>query len=301
REIGRREDSEVLAVLAVDALDVLRYDQLDPRAQLGVGRLLPRGSLAAPLATHRGDEASPLHGPPVHGELVATLEAQVGKVAQRFVVVVADIGGSDFVGRDVVPQLDAGSPLQVPALELAPQLDRPLGQEQDPPLEPYRLGKLADGAPPQCLEHARIITPCSEPSKRISFTPFYHRPGGFSWSRSVVVRSPSASPSPSRSPGMRPRSAAPRASRPCRPSTRGRSTRTSSTSRTTCSRVAPRRRAADGARPTAFRWRSRPSGSSPEVRAAPTSSRWRSWGCRRSPPSRGGRAATPRRPATATT
>src|SRR2546428_8995246 len=70
-----------------------------------------------------------------------------------------------------VPELDARSPFQVPALELAAQLHRILGEEQDPPLEPDRWGKLADGPPPQCIEHAQIITPCSEPSKRISFTP----------------------------------------------------------------------------------------------------------------------------------
>ena len=42
REIGGRQDAQVLAILPIDALDVLGDDELDPGAHLGVGRLLAR-------------------------------------------------------------------------------------------------------------------------------------------------------------------------------------------------------------------------------------------------------------------
>jgi hypothetical protein len=35
-----RIDAEVLAILAIDTLDALGHDQLDPGAHLGIGRLL---------------------------------------------------------------------------------------------------------------------------------------------------------------------------------------------------------------------------------------------------------------------
>ena len=42
REVGRREDAEVLAILAVDPFDALGHDQLDAGAHLRVRRLLAR-------------------------------------------------------------------------------------------------------------------------------------------------------------------------------------------------------------------------------------------------------------------
>src|SRR6266566_4002158 len=71
---------------AVNALDVLRDHQLDSGAHLGVRRLLPGRPLAPALAAHRSHEAAALHRAAGDGELVTTLEPQVGKVAQGFVV-----------------------------------------------------------------------------------------------------------------------------------------------------------------------------------------------------------------------
>src|SRR6266516_4242565 len=92
REVGGRENAQVLAVLPIDPLDVLGHHQLDAGAHLGVGGLLTRRALATPLAADRGDEAAALYRPPRDRELLAALQAQVGEVAEGFVVVVADIG-----------------------------------------------------------------------------------------------------------------------------------------------------------------------------------------------------------------
>ena len=49
-EIRRGQHAEVLAVLLVDALDVLGDHQLDAGRHLGIRRLLAAGAFAAPLA-----------------------------------------------------------------------------------------------------------------------------------------------------------------------------------------------------------------------------------------------------------
>src|SRR2546429_9444697 len=65
-------------------------------------------ALATPLAADRGDEAAALHRAPRDRELLAALQAQVGEVAEGFVVVVADIGGAELAGREVVAPLPCG-------------------------------------------------------------------------------------------------------------------------------------------------------------------------------------------------
>src|SRR5207302_1557448 len=157
REVGGRENAHVLAVLPIDPLDVLRHHQLDAGAHLGVGGLLTRRALATPLAADRGDEAAALHRPPRDRELLAALQAQVGEVAQGFVVVVADVGGRDLVGRDVVAQLAGGGPIQVLPGELGANERGVFGQKQDASLEPDEIGKSLDPAGLQRLQHERKL------------------------------------------------------------------------------------------------------------------------------------------------
>src|SRR5579859_2520862 len=87
---------------SIDALDVFGDDQLDAGAHLGVGRLLPGRPFAAALSGDRGDETTLLDRSAGDRELVTALESEVGEFPQRLVVVVADVGGRDLVGRDVV-------------------------------------------------------------------------------------------------------------------------------------------------------------------------------------------------------
>src|SRR5207302_8149025 len=112
-EVAGGEHAQVLAVLLVDAVDVFRDHELDPRAHLRVGGLLAGGALAAPLAAHRGDEPAAFHGAAGDRKLVAALEPQIGEIAQRLVVVVADVGRGDFIGGDVVAQGDSRTPGEV--------------------------------------------------------------------------------------------------------------------------------------------------------------------------------------------
>src|SRR2546426_11975410 len=61
---------------------------------------------------------SPLHRSTGDGELLAALQPQVGEVTEGVVVVVTDVGGRDFVGRNVVAQLDARTPVEVLPVQL---------------------------------------------------------------------------------------------------------------------------------------------------------------------------------------
>ena len=110
REVGAGEDAEVLAVLPIDAFDVLGEHQPDPSHHLGVGRLLPARTLPSPLAAHRHHETAVFHRSAGDGKLLSRLEAQVGKFTKGLVVVVADVGRRDFIGGDIVAQLELRRP-----------------------------------------------------------------------------------------------------------------------------------------------------------------------------------------------
>src|SRR2546430_939684 len=157
REGGGRENDQVLAVLAADALEGLGHHQLDAGAHLGVRGLLARRALATPLAADRGDEAAALHRPPRDRELVAALQAQVGEVAEGFVVVVADVGGGDLVGRDIVAQLAGRCPVHVLPGELGANEGGVFGQKQDASLEPDEIGESLDPAGLQRVQHERKL------------------------------------------------------------------------------------------------------------------------------------------------
>ncbi len=61
-EVGGGQHAEVLAVLLVDALDVLGDHQLDAGRHLGIRRLLAAGTFAAALAADSGHKAARLDG-----------------------------------------------------------------------------------------------------------------------------------------------------------------------------------------------------------------------------------------------
>ena len=142
RKIGTRENAEVLAVLLVNALDVLRYHQLDAGAHLRVGRCLARRSLSPPLAANRTNEAARLDAALGHWHLVAALETQIRKLSQGLVIVVADVRGRYFVCRYVVTKRDVVGPGEVFTGQLALHEVRLLSQEQNAPAEPNGVGAL---------------------------------------------------------------------------------------------------------------------------------------------------------------
>jgi len=106
--------------------------------------LLARRSLAAPFAADRRGEPTPLHRSAGDGELLAALQPQVGEVTEGVVVVVTDVGGRDFVGRNVVAQLDARTPVEVLPVQLVAHQLRILGEEENAPRQVNRAGKLRD-------------------------------------------------------------------------------------------------------------------------------------------------------------
>ncbi len=158
REVGRGQHAEVLTVLPVDALDVFGNDELDPRTHLGVRRLFTRRALAAPLAADGGDEPAGFHRAPRDRELITALQTQIGELAERLVEVVADVGGGDLVGRNVVAQLDRLRPSEVLPCQLAPDDVGVLGQEQEAAFEPHMRRQFGDWPRAERIEHARKMT-----------------------------------------------------------------------------------------------------------------------------------------------
>ena len=164
REVGRGQQAQVLAVLFVNAFDVLGDHQLDPGAHLGVGRLLPAGALASPLAADGADEAAFFHGAASDGQHVAALQAQVWDLAQGFIEVEAVVRGRDLVGRDVVAQLGiVGWILAVPGQVFAGQLPldqfRIFGEEKNASLQANFVRTFFDLSIQQRINHVSILAP----------------------------------------------------------------------------------------------------------------------------------------------
>src|SRR5690606_38306062 len=142
REVRRGQDPEVLAVFVVDPLDVLRDDDADPSHQLRVRRLFARTALAAPLPADRADEAALLDAAARDRELAAGLQPEIREEAERLVEVVADVGGRDLVGRDLVPEpgADRVAELEVLAFELTADQVGVVHEEEDAAFETQRRG-----------------------------------------------------------------------------------------------------------------------------------------------------------------
>ena len=161
REVRTREHAEILAVLAIDPLDTLGDHDLDPRVHLRVGRCLARRSLPAPRARCARDESARAHGAAHHWEFLTGLEAEVGKIPERLVEVVADVGRGDLVGRDVVPQLrmrrrssrGGGVEREIFTRELAMQQRRILREQEDASIEANAVRDLMHGARAKTLDH----------------------------------------------------------------------------------------------------------------------------------------------------
>ena len=85
---------------------------------------------------------------------------QIGEVAQRLVVEVADVSGCDLVGGDLVAQalLQRVGELQVPAfVQLGFHLFGIVDEVEDATLELQGVGSLLDGAVEEILDHARPV------------------------------------------------------------------------------------------------------------------------------------------------
>src|SRR5205807_8446409 len=104
-EIRGSQYAEVLAILLVNALNVLRDDELNSRRPLGVRRLLPAGTFSTPFAADTRHEPTILYVAALNRQLVAALQAGVGKFTQGLVKEEADVRGRDLVRGNIVAQL----------------------------------------------------------------------------------------------------------------------------------------------------------------------------------------------------
>ena len=98
REIRRCQQAKVLAVLLVDALDILSDHHLNSGTHLSVGRLLATRAFAASFAADRTDEAAFLHVGTPDGVHASAFQAEIGDFTQCLVEVETIVSGRDLVG-----------------------------------------------------------------------------------------------------------------------------------------------------------------------------------------------------------
>src|SRR5439155_20483602 len=99
------QPAKILAILLVDAFDVLRDHQLDACRHLSIGRLLPAGAFAPALAADRANESAALHIATANGKHAASLQPRVRNFAETLVEIEAVVRWSDLVCRNVIAQL----------------------------------------------------------------------------------------------------------------------------------------------------------------------------------------------------
>jgi len=103
-EVGRGQDAQVAAILTVDPFEALGDDETNASAPLGKWTGLARGSLAVAPAGDGDGESSRLDATGDNRLRVAALETKVRIVAELLVVVIANPGRGDLVGRDIRAQ-----------------------------------------------------------------------------------------------------------------------------------------------------------------------------------------------------
>src|SRR5262249_24597101 len=120
--------------------------------------LLTARSLAAPLATDRGNESAALHVSALDRDFVSALQSGVGKFPKRFIKEKADVRRSDLVGRNVVAQPGVvsripGVPREVFSSQLLLDQGRVFRQEEDATLQTYCRCALFDLLVEKFLNH----------------------------------------------------------------------------------------------------------------------------------------------------
>jgi hypothetical protein len=129
-EIGSGEDADVVAVLAVDALEAFGNDQPDARRFLRKRAGFPRGALAVPLASDQHLESTAVQRVDADRHLAFHLEGDVRVTGEPLVVVEAHRGRRDLVGRDVVAQRHALREREIGAAQLPAHRLEAFRQEQ---------------------------------------------------------------------------------------------------------------------------------------------------------------------------
>src|SRR5207244_3727788 len=98
RKVCRSQHAEVLAILLVNAFDVLRDHQLDACRHLCIWRLFAAGAFAPPLAADRANETAALHIATANGKHAASLQPRVWNLAESLVEIEAVVRRSDLIG-----------------------------------------------------------------------------------------------------------------------------------------------------------------------------------------------------------
>src|ERR1017187_3739941 len=162
-EIGCGQQSQVLAVLFIDSLDILGDHQVNPGCHLGVRRLFAARSFATALAADAAHKSATLHVAPLDWGSAAALQSRVREFSQSLVEEEADMRRRDFVGRNIIAQLGITlRMLRVPRQVFSRQLTldefRIFGEEKDAPLQTYAVRTLGHGAMQQRRNHRKILS-----------------------------------------------------------------------------------------------------------------------------------------------
>src|SRR3974390_1085484 len=119
-EISGGQNAEVVAILAVDALEALSDDQAHAGGLLRKRARFARRALAVALASDDYLEAAVLESIGSDGRFAARLEADVGIAAEAGIVEKTHRDRCDLVGRNVIAQGPAILEGQIAAAELLP-------------------------------------------------------------------------------------------------------------------------------------------------------------------------------------
>ena len=159
---GKNDHAQVLAILLVDALNILGDHHLNAGTHLRVRRLLAARSLAAPLPAHRAHKAAALHIATSNGRHAPALQPKIRNLAQRLVEIKAVMRRGDLVGRDVVAQLGIiRRILRVPRQIFARQLPFDqfgvFGEEKNASAQPHLVRPLFDLAFKKRVDHVEPV------------------------------------------------------------------------------------------------------------------------------------------------
>ena len=135
REISGGQNAEIVAVLAVDALEAAGDDQTDAGRFLSQRAVLARGTFAVALAGNNHLEATIFDGIDANRQLALDLVSDVSVMAEARVVDQHDGDGRDLVGGDVIAQRRALPEREVGPIELRANVLDARGKKEQAPGE----------------------------------------------------------------------------------------------------------------------------------------------------------------------
>src|SRR5439155_12227363 len=112
------------------------------------------GTLSSALAADRANEPPAFYGFTSDGKLAARLETKIREFAKRLVVVVADVGWRNLVGRDVVTKRSGRRPREILPGQLTANQFGVIDEEENSTGETHPVRTSLDQPGPEALDHS---------------------------------------------------------------------------------------------------------------------------------------------------